>query len=56
MYTDEGQVVGPGYKYEVIELEQVERMELGDSQGRLRITPRPVNGAFPGMDVEPVEP
>lgn len=56
MYLDDGQRVGRDYQYEMIDLDMVERMELGDGKGTLRIEPRVINGAFPGMDFEPVEP
>lgn len=56
VFQDDGALVPPGSEYEYLELtvEVFDRLDLGDV-AELLVEPKQVAGAFPGMDVEPVE-
>jgi hypothetical protein len=56
VFQDDGAVLPPGSDYEYLELtvEVFDRLDLGDV-AELLVEPKTIQGAFPGMDVEPVE-
>jgi len=56
VYQDDGAVVPAGSDYEYLELtvEVFDRLDLGDV-AELLVEPKQIQGAFPGMDVEPIE-
>lgn len=56
VFQDDGALVPPGSDYEYLQLtvEVFDRLDLGDA-GELLVEPRQIAGAFPGMDVEPIE-
>ena len=56
VFQDDGALVPPGsdYKYLELTVEVFDRLDLGD-MGELLVEPRQIAGAFPGMDVEPIE-
>ena len=56
VYGDDGAIIPPGsaYKYMELTVDVFERLDLGD-MAELLLEPRMIDGAFPGMDVEPIE-
>jgi len=56
VYEEDGAIIPPGSAYEYMQLtvEVFERLDLGDV-AELVLEPRTIDGAFPGMDVEPIE-
>ena len=56
VFADDGAVIPPGTDVEYVELtvEVFDRLDLGD-MAELLVEPREIAGAFPGMDVEPIE-
>lgn len=56
VYDDGGTLIAPGNPYEYLQLtiDVFERLDLSDVP-ELALAPREIDGAFPGMDVEPIE-
>ena len=56
VYGEDGAIIPPGSAFEYMQLtvEVFQRLDLGD-MAELVLEPRTIDGAFPGMDVEPIE-